>query len=131
MALLLVVESSSTEVEPRRRRFYTNLYTGEGGEDVEGFAYELIAWIAAVIGRLHAVGLIESPGPVFDPMYRQVPRLERAGWYPNPPKFGDTSTGDAQVQRFWDGAQWTSRIRVRQYDSWQEHEHSLHDPPAG
>jgi hypothetical protein len=111
-------------------QFYVNLYTGEDGSDVEGFAYELIAWFAAVLARLGNRGLVSSEAPQFNTAFGRVPRLTRPGWYPNPPKFGDTSSGDAEVQRYWDGAQWTARARVRRGRDWQEMEHSLHSIPV-
>jgi len=130
LALVVIVGSQPTDWTVRERRFYVSLFTGQDGADAEGFAYELIAWIGVVIGRLYHRGLVGLSEPLLNPAFRQVPRLTRAGWYPNPPKFGDTSSGDAPFQRYWDGAQWTARVRVRQEQAWREAEYSLHDPPS-
>lgn len=130
LALLRVVNSPSEQWAPGDRSFYVNLYTAQDGTDVKDLAYDLIAWNAVVIGRLTQARLIRPGLPIHDPAFRQVPRLSAAGWYPNPPKFGDISSGDAQFQRHWDGGRWTDRVRVRQGRNWSEGRHSLHDTPA-
>lgn len=130
LALLKIASSTPAEWSAADRRFYANLYTAEDGSDVEGLAYELIAWMSVVVARLNHRGLVSAQMPVFNPAFRRVPELTRAGWYPNPPRFGDTSSGDAQFQRYWDG-QWTSRVRIKQGRGWTpERTLSLHDPPT-
>lgn len=131
LALLKVVSVDSYSWTPQDRRFYEDLYTGADGSDVEGFAYDLIAWTAVVMGRLHHACNIDTPVfSYFDPALGEVPRLSEPAWYPNPPKFGDTSTGDAQFQRYWDGSRWTARVRVRQGRGWTDGEMSLHAIPS-
>ena len=128
LALLQIVSATPDRWSSHDRSFYVNLYTAEDGADVEGLAYDLVAWQSVVLGRLGHRRLINPQMPIFNAAFGRVPRLERAGWYPNPPKFGDTSSGDAQIQRYWDG-QWTPRVRVRQGSGWNEITHSLHDTP--
>jgi hypothetical protein len=131
LALLKVAGASSKSWEPADRSFYENLYTGADGSDVASLAYDLIAWSAIVLSRLNECGKIGSMAfDYFDPSLAAVPQLTREAWYPNPAKFGDTSTGDAEFQRFWDGENWTPRVRVRQGRSWTEREMSLHATPC-
>jgi len=130
LGLLAVVTSPASAWQPDERRFYENLFTGANGEDVEELAYTITAWVSVVLGRLLNTNRVKAGLPFFDPIYRDVPSMPRSGWFPNPAKQGDVSSGDAEFQRYWDGGQWTSRVRIRQGQNWSEHQLSLHDPPS-
>ncbi len=129
LSVLRAVASPPQERRPDDRDFYVNLHTATDAE-VESLAYDILGWYAVVIGRLDRAGHIRSGLPIHNPAFRDVPKLTSEGWYPNPPKFGDVSSGDAQIQRYWDGAVWTDRVRVQQGRGWSELRHSLHDPPT-
>jgi hypothetical protein len=109
--------------------FYSDLYSGASGEDVEGLAYDLIAWIAVMVARLLNKGQI-APTPVFSSDRKRVPRLTEPGWYPAPNKKTELVDGVAPVQRYWDGSSWTDRIRIRDGRDWQIASVPLHDPQA-
>lgn len=111
-------------------RFYVELYTGAPGRDVESIAYEIIAWEAIAVGRLMNTGRIRSGMVTMGPAYQTVPAMEVAGWYPNPQKLGGIIDGDAVLQRYWDGTNWTSKMRKRDGRRWIEGKVSLHDPPV-
>ena len=130
LSMLRVVAAPPDERRPDDRDFYERLHTAVGDAELESIAYDILGWYAVVIGRLHDAGRLRSGLPIHDRAFRDVPRLTLAGWYPNPPKFGDTSSGDAQFQRYWDGSRWTDRVRIRQGRDWSEGPHSLHDTPV-
>jgi hypothetical protein len=107
---------------------YEDLYTGASGDDVEGLGYDITAWVSVLIGRLLNTEQLAST-PLFGPSYRQAPSMPQPGWYPNPGKTGDIIEGDAQFQRYWDGA-WTDRVRIRKGRHWTEATISLHASPT-
>lgn len=111
-------------------RLYVKLYTGSPDMDAEAVAYDAIAWTAIALGRLANRNLIRPEFPMMAPNFRDVPAMERPGWYPNPPKRGDIVNGDAVFQRFWDGIAWTDQVRIRQGGHWTTGCVSLHDEPV-
>jgi hypothetical protein len=130
LSMLRVVSSPPHERRADDRDLYVKLHTAKGDADIESLAYDILGWYAVVIGRLHRTGRLRPDLPIHRRAFREVPRLTREGWYPNPPKFGDVSSGDAQFQRYWDGSSWTDRVRVQQARGWTEGRVSLHDPPT-
>lgn len=111
-------------------RLYVKLYTGAPDMDVEAVAYDVIAWTAISVGRLMNRNLIRPDFPMMTPNFRDVPAMDKPGWYPNPAKLGGIVNGDAVFQRFWDGAAWTDQVRMRQGRRWAIGSSSLHDEPV-
>lgn len=111
-------------------RLYVKLYTGAPDMEAETVAYGVIAWTAIALGRLANRGLIRPGFPIWAPNYRNVPAMDKPGWYPNPAKLGGIVDGDALLQRFWDGNAWTDQARVRQGRGWVTVSDSLHDEPV-
>jgi Protein of unknown function (DUF2510) len=130
LGLLKIVTSNPSQWEPSDRAWYESLYTGADGQDVEGFAYELIAWSSVVVSRLLNSNRLDQSLPMLQPAYREPPAFLGAGWYPNPPKHGQVFRGEAQIQRYWDGDRWTDRVRMSDGRSARELTHSLHDKPV-
>jgi hypothetical protein len=50
------------------------------------------------------------------------------GWYPNPQNTGEISGDDVQFERWWNGNDWTDRVRMRQGRGWQEAQMSMFIP---
>jgi hypothetical protein len=109
---------------------YVDLQTGRTGEDGEALSYDLVAWIAVMICRLRNTGQIKSGLPFFEAHFRHIPRLTEAGWYPAPNRACELVDGIAPIQRYWDGARWTDRTRLRSGRDWHEHSLSLHAIPT-
>lgn len=110
-------------------RLYVKLYTGAPNMDVEAVAYDVIAWTATAVGRLMNRNLIRPGFPMMTPDFRDVPTMDKPGWYPNPAKLGGIVNGDALLQRFWDGTAWTDQVRMREGRRWATGSDSLHDEP--
>jgi hypothetical protein len=110
-------------------RMYVKLYTGAPDMDVEAVAYDIIAWTAIALGRLMNQNLILMGLPTMAPSFRNVPPMDKPGWYPNPAKLGGIVNGDAVLQRFWDGNAWTDQVRMRKSKRWATGSDSLHDEP--
>lgn len=110
-------------------RFYAKLYTGAPDMDVESVAYDIIAWTAIAVGRLMNRNLIRPGFPMMTPDFRNVPAMDKPGWYPNPTKLGGIVNGDAVFQRFWDGTAWTDQVRMREGRRWVTGSNSLHGEP--
>jgi hypothetical protein len=108
---------------------YEDLFTGASGAQVERLAYEITAWASVVVARLMNADLFTRVLPTLAPSYREVPKLHRPGWYPNPSRTGEIVGGVAEVQRYWDG-QWTDRVRLRSRGGWQMLTAPLHAPPT-
>jgi hypothetical protein len=110
---------------PRSREAYSRMFTEQA--ETEGYRRvgQIACWLALAIGRLRAAGDLDGDFPLFNSAKADpVPMLE-PGWYPNPLNAGDTSRGDAQIERFWDGSDWTSRVRTREGRGWRETEVTL------
>lgn len=91
-------------------------------------AYEITAWTGAVIGRLHGAGHLPDL-PWMSAEFHQVPPMLTADWYPNPYLMGEILAGEATWQRYWNGNDWTDRIRMRGRTGWQEQTKSLFEAP--
>ena len=130
LSMLRVVASPARERRADDVKFYVQLHTAKDDAEVESLAYDILGWYSVVIGRLDRTRRIRPGLPIHERAFREVPKLTLAGWYPNPPKFGDVSSGDAQFQRYWDGSRWTDRVRVQQARGGSEGRHSLHDTPT-
>jgi Protein of unknown function (DUF2510) len=110
-------------------RLYVKLYTGAPDMEAEVVAYDVIAWTAIALGRLANRNLIRPEFPMMTPKFRDVPAMDKPGWYPNPTKLGGIVNGDAVLQRFWDGIAWTDQVRMREGRRWAAGHDSLHDEP--
>lgn len=126
-AALAVLFAALGNPSAREKRFYVELYTGEGGKDVETKGYQITAWTSILEGRLINADVLSIR---FQHDYSEIPAMWCAGWYPNPYNTGAIINGDAQVQRFWDGSAWTDRQRILRGGSWTEVVASLHDDPT-
>ena len=111
-------------------RLYIKLYTGAPDMDVETVAYDVIAWTAIAVGRLMNRNLIRPGFPMMAPNFRDVPAMDKPGWYPNPTKLGGIVNGDAAFQRLWDGTGWTDQVRMREGRRLVTGSNSLHDEPV-
>jgi hypothetical protein len=90
------------------------------------------AWVATVTARLKNQGTIDGDGiPFFQPGAVHVGEMWAPGYYPNPVNAGDTSSGDASIERWWDGQDWTPRVRVREGRRWlPEQQFTLFQVPS-
>lgn len=68
--------------------------------------------------------------PTFRAEYRDIPRLNGAGWYPHPSKARRLPNGNAEVRCHWDGARWTDRCQIWSEGRWTDVVWSPHAPPA-
>jgi Protein of unknown function (DUF2510) len=109
------------------RRYYEHAFSSSDGRTRET-VYDITAWTAVVMARL--IHSRRAPAlPIFGLGNGGMPVMTEAGWYPNPYNFGEVAGGDATFQRFWDGADWTDRIRLKSGGRWNEQRHSLRTPP--
>jgi uncharacterized protein DUF2510 len=130
IAVLNAAVSSPADPRPAGQDLYEDLYTGASGSDVESLGYDVIAWGSVVLARLVNADHVTPNLPILPPIYRDAPLMQGAGWYPNPGKYGGLVFGDAAIQRYWNGDQWTDRVRVRQGKRWETLSNSLHLRPA-
>lgn len=92
-------------------------------------AVGIAAWAATAVGRLHVAGHLASENEIY--LGHVIHRtMSGDGWYPNPVNAGDTSRGDAQIERWWDGNDWADRVRFRDGRRWNEAEQSLFIAPS-
>jgi uncharacterized protein DUF2510 len=91
-------------------------------------AHEITAWTGAVIGRLHGAGHLPDQ-PWMSPEFHTVPLMLTPGWYPNPYLMGEILAGEATWQRYWNGNDWTDRIRMRGLTGWQQQTKTLFEAP--
>jgi hypothetical protein len=93
-------------------------------------AIDVATWSAVVTARLRTAGPLAGEGiAAFNPNARSIATMSAIGWYPNPINAGDTSGGDAQIERWWDGTDWTDRVRHRSGRTWQEVRSSMYTTP--
>jgi hypothetical protein len=109
------------------RTFYELLFAARTRR-AAAVAYEIAAWTGAVIGRLRGAGYLPEL-PWMSPEFSTVPRMICPGWYPNPYLMGEILAGEASWQRYWDGIDWTDRIRLRRMTGWREETKSLFEAP--
>ena len=106
---------------------YTTHFENPTDRNVDRAA-SIAAWAATALGRLRAAGHLA--GSAFQYDGREYPRsMDGVGWYPNPVNAGDTSGGDAQIERWWNGEDWTDRVRIREGRRWSELQNSLFVAP--
>jgi hypothetical protein len=106
------------------RVFYERLFAARS----PSAAYEMTAWTGAVLGRLRGAGHLPDL-PWMTAEFRTVPPMLVSGWYPNPYLMGEILAGEATWQRFWNGTDWTDRIRMRGLTGWQHQTKSLSEAP--
>jgi hypothetical protein len=107
------------DASPAERRLYVELHTGASDKDVEALAYDIIGWTAIGLGRLSNTIRIRSSLPTADP------------GYPNPQRTGDIVDGNATIQRYWDGVNWTDQVRMREgRGGWKSITGSLNEAPV-
>jgi hypothetical protein len=109
---------------PGDRAFYERLFATRS----PCAAYEITAWIGAVLGRLRGTGHLPDL-PWMSAEFHTVPPMTMPGWYPNPYLMGEILAGDATWQRYWNGTDWTDRIRHRCLTGWQQQTKSLYEAP--
>jgi hypothetical protein len=83
-------------------------------------AINIGAWAALVVARLATNGKLENGAMFLQSGRDSCGQMESVGWYPNPVNPGDTSMGDASIERWWDGSDWTERVRVREGRRWSD-----------
>jgi hypothetical protein len=106
------------------RAFYERLFATRS----PSAAYEMTAWTGTVIGRLRGAGHLPDL-PWMSAEFHTVPQMMSAGWYPNPYLMGEILAGEATWQRFWNGTDWTDRIRMRGLTGWRKQTKSLFEAP--
>jgi hypothetical protein len=92
-------------------------------------AIRIGAWSALVVARMASTDRLPNGALFLEPGMHFIWPMEVAGWYPNPVNAGDTG-GDASIERWWDGEDWTDRARIRDGRRWQEAEVSLLKMPS-
>ncbi|HWA54254.1 MAG TPA: DUF2510 domain-containing protein [Solirubrobacterales bacterium] len=85
-------------------------------------ALEIAAWGGTVTARMYTSGRLSGDLPAFSPRWAGLGQMHEVGWYPNPINAGDTSSGEAEIERWWDGTDWTDRLRIREGRRWTEHQ---------
>ena len=95
-----------------------------GSEESSGVTSTVTAWAAIAIGRSVASGHCRYRVPDWN---RWVPELVGAGWHPSP--FHVETPGQRPTfERFWDGKDWTARMRRFDGRRWEEAAFPLDDP---
>jgi Protein of unknown function (DUF2510) len=110
------------------RTFYERLFAANSTAGALA-AYEIAAWTGTVIGRLRDAGYLDEV-LWMSQEFRTVPEMTVAGWYPNPFRMGEIVGGEAGWQRFWDGSDWTERVRTRYGTGWREATTTMFQAPA-
>jgi hypothetical protein len=119
-----------TPVAPSDEGLYISHFEDPAVEAYER-ALSIGAWAATVTSRLRNQGTLRGDGAIFfEPGQEQVGQMWEPGLYPSPVNAGDTSRGDASIERFWDGHDWTSRVRSRDGRRWNEQQVSLFRAPS-
>jgi hypothetical protein len=109
------------------RAFYQRLFAARS-MSAALLAHDIAAWAGIVTGRLLHTGYLDEM-PWMSPEFSSVPAMSAPGWYPNPFQMGEIVLGEASCQRFWDGADWTDRVRVRGQQGWCECTKSMYEAP--
>lgn len=107
---------------------YVHLIENHRVETVRRLALDTIAWSSILQARIWNAGKSVSPINVYMPPFDVVPRMNVAGWYPNPQKLGGFLKGEAKIQRYWDG-DWTSRVKHFDGRGWKALEVPLSSTP--
>jgi hypothetical protein len=109
------------------RAFYERLFAARS-MGAALVAHDIAAWTGVVIGRLRHAGYLDDM-PWMRREFTTVPVMTTAGWYPNPFRMGEIYLYEATLQRYWDGTDWTDRIRVRGRHGWCERVKSMYEAP--
>jgi Protein of unknown function (DUF2510) len=117
------------EATPPDLTVYRALF--EDGSDL-GYqrAIGIGAWSGSVVARLATAGRLSNGALFLEPGMDYVMPMEQAGWFPNPVNPGETSSGEASIERWWDGGDWTDRVRIREGRRWQAVQASLLSLPS-
>jgi hypothetical protein len=108
---------------------YRALYEDRSDEAQER-AFAIGAWAAIVVARLASADRLSNGLLFFEPGREFIPEMEGIGWYPNPVNPGETATGEATIERWWDGDDWTDRVRFRDGRRWNEAEVTFFSTPG-
>lgn len=114
--------------ESSTRAFYERLFRSEQ-PSTRAVCHDITAWASIAVARQFNAGRLPHLGPAIDPKNRDVPRLLSPGWYPNPTNSGGLIDGDARIQRYWSGSDWTTRARIREGRSYVEVDSPMTEPP--
>ena len=107
---------------------YIRLFEDRSDEAHE-WALDVGAWSALVLARMASTERLMNFDLFLRPGADRIAAMEAVGWYPNPVNAGDTSMGDAQIQRTWDGEDWTDLVRLFDGRDWTKTEVSLFTTP--
>lgn len=126
LAVARTIEARSNSREPSSSDLgtYTALFEDASPEG-HTRALDIGAWVGVVTARLRTGGYLSLDLPLFNRQLAEYARMDGVGWYPNPVNAGDTSDGEAQIERWWDGSDWTQRVRFRNGRRWEERQVSL------
>lgn len=116
------------QVAPGDLGVYTMLFESEDESNYRR-ALRVGGWAATSVARMRTGGHIDGELPTFADHLLHFGQMEQVGWYPNPINAGDTSLGDASIERWWDGRDWTDRVRLRENRRWQETRNSIFTVP--
>lgn len=129
IARAIRARSKGGEAEGEALTIYRALF-----EDRSDLGYQraigIGAWSGLVVARLASADRLQNGALFLEPGMDSIAAMERAGWFPNPVNAGDTSLGDASIERWWDGVDWTDRVRFRDGRRWQAAEVSLRALPS-
>lgn len=115
------------EVQNGDRTYYNHLFESPA-RATQLLAHEITAWSGAVIGRLLHTGYAEK-NPWMSDEFEAVPTMQCVGWYPNPSNMGQIVGGDATLQRYWDGTDWSDQVRLRDGRTWHYETSSMFKTP--
>lgn len=129
VARTIQARSQGGEAAPHDLALYRDLYENRS-EDAQSRALDIGAWAAVVVARMASADRLPNGGLFFEAGRDFIPPMEDVGWYPNPVNAGDTTMGDASIERWWNGDDWTDRVRFRDGRRWSETEVSFFNTPS-
>lgn len=110
------------EANASDRSFFDSAF--DGSEESSGVITTVMAWAAIAIGRSVASGHCRFQLPAWN---RWVPELAGSGWHPSP--FHVETPGQRPTfERFWNGKDWTARMRRFDGRRWEEAAYPLENP---
>lgn len=128
VARTIQARSQGGEAVPADLAIYRRLFE-DRSDAVDEWAIDIGAWSALVVARLAAVDRLPNGAIFLEAGSDFIGEMDGVGWYPNPVNAGDTTTGEASIERWWDGNDWTDRVRLRDGRSWTATEVSLFTAP--
>lgn len=128
VARTIQARSQGAETAPSDLAVYRALYEDRSNEGHDR-AIDIGAWSAVVVARLATANRLPNAALFLEPGSDFIGQMEGVGWYPNPVNHGGTAIGDASIERWWDGSDWTDRVRYRDGRNWIETEVSLFTTP--